>query len=112
MVKITPIGGKTNGGGYGTTSILTEYNTTIYYESDNKTEFQIDNIKYINISTYYSNAWSIFINSILKNKLAESEFFIDVQTDNMVNIQFNITGITLKYKIVEIYAQIGPGWVE
>ena len=111
MVKITPIGGKTNGGGYGTTSILTEYNTTIY-DYENNTELQIDNVTNINIYTYYSNAWSIFINSILKNKFAESEFFINTQTNNMVNIQFINTGITLKYKIVEIYAQIGPGWVE
>jgi len=111
MVKITPIGGKTNGGGYGTTSILTEYNTTIY-DYENNTEFQIDNVTNINIYTDYSNAWNIFFNSILKNKLAESEFFISTPTDNMVNIHFNNTGITLKYKIVEIYAQIGPGWVE
>ena len=107
MVDIIPVGGKTNGGGYGTTSILTEYKNTSYNDSINKTDFVIDNVYYIDISTNYYNAWDIYINSILKNKIDE----FSIVPGNDLSIYFD-TPITIKYKIVEIYAQIGPGWVE
>jgi len=62
MVNITPVGGKTNGGGYGTTSILTEYYNTI---PDLVNYIEISNVKNITINTSYPNAWSLFMNWIL-----------------------------------------------
>lgn len=108
MVNITPIGGKSNGGGFGTTSILTQYNTT-NDGKDTKTEITIKDVKYINISTYYYNAWNLSMNSTLKNKI-DDKFSIN-SGENWVNITFT-PPVTLIYKIVEIYAQIGPGWIE
>jgi hypothetical protein len=110
LVNITPVGGKTNGGGYGTTSILTEYNNTL---PDRKNYSEIHNVSNIIISTSYPNAWKLFLEWTL------NEHNVDVNKDDSgivdkgVKITFKYPDkITLQYKIVEIYAQIGPGWVE
>jgi hypothetical protein len=110
MVNITPVGGKTNGGGYGTTSILTEYNNTL---PDRKNYSEIHNVSNIIISTSYPNAWKLFLEwSLNENNVNFTKAEI---VDKGVKITFTNLDeieITLKYKIVEIYAQIGPGWVE
>jgi len=110
MINITPVGGKTNGGGYGTTSILTEYNNTL---PDRKNYSEIHNVTNIIISTSYPNAWKIFLEwSLNENNVNFTKAESGI-VDKGVKITFtNPDEITLKYKIVEIYAQIGPGWVE
>jgi len=111
MININPVGGKTNGGGYGTTSILTEYHNTI---PDSENYIEIPDVENIIITTSYPNAWELFIRwSLDKNAVNYSSSFV---SDNMLIINFNSDSFgnkpTVKYKIVEIYAQIGPGWIE
>lgn len=110
MVDILPVGGKINGGGYGTTSILTEYHDT----NPGPTNYtEIHNVSNIIISTSYPNAWKLFMEWSLNkynvdfNKSESGIFNKDVK------ITFtNPDNITVKYQKVGIYAQIGPGWVE
>jgi len=105
MVNIIPVGGKTNGGGYGTTSILTEYHNTTPSSTDYNWTYDVTKIT---INTSYTNAWELFIRGLLdKNKIDYTYSTIGKE----VKINFNNT-ITVKYKIVNINAQIGPGWVE
>jgi len=110
LVNITPVGGKTNGGGYGTTSILTEYNNTL---PDRKNYTEIHNVSNIIISTSYPNAWKLFLEWSLNEHNVDINEHDSGIVDKGVKITFSYPDkITLKYKIVEIYAQIGPGWVE
>ena len=100
MVNIVPVGGKTNGGGYGTTSILTEYKNSSYYE--------IPIVNNITINTTYPNAWELFFRGLLDKNNVNYTYF---NNGNEVKINFT-DSIAAEYKIVNINAQIGPGWVE
>ena len=108
LVNITPVGGKvSSGSGYGTTSILTEFH-------DSTSLNTIINVTFINITTTYTNSWYLFMNWTLKNLLTyggSQQYTIDI-VDNTVIIQFINILPTIKYKIVEIIGQIGPGWIE
>ncbi|MGF3554909.1 MAG: hypothetical protein ACQXXF_06535, partial [Thermoplasmatota archaeon] len=76
-----------------------------------------NNIHNITIATNYSNAWFFFISSSLKAAgLNPVGFPTQYNLTNMgqflkLDFQSTLT-VNLNFKIVEILAQIGPGWIE
>jgi hypothetical protein len=114
LVKITEQGDKTSTNGYTTSAIQVklldvDYNT-------------IDDVEQIKIITNYKESWYVFFKSILESPYASDElkdnyiFNPDPPVGNEIIIDFTDPLITdkpdLNLKIVEIGAQLGPGWVE
>ena len=105
IVNITGVGGRTSAGGYGTYPIRTEFassNTVV-----------MNNVDSITIATNYPNAWHVAFNSTLIKSAGltyDSDFSI-TDTNGEVTITFNgVVNLTLK--VIEIDAQIAPGWIE
>ncbi len=66
------------------------------------------------MDTNYQNAWSMFINSSFSEKGLNggSDFWITT-TDSGIKIEFaSALDVDITLKIVNILAQIGPGWIE
>jgi len=105
IINISSVGGKIASGGYDTIAVQTEYNNSFALVS-------YSNVKYLNISTSYANAWEIFMNSTLKknNLVYGTDFSID--NNKHVDVTFISSYPTIGLKIIEILTQIGPGWVE
>ncbi|VVB61783.1 Uncharacterised protein [uncultured archaeon] len=107
VVNISSVGKKTIAGGIGTYPIQTEF----YDISINTTYTNVD---YITITTPHSNAWSDFINRSLKEAdLKYNTQFILTNTGQALKVKF-LPSITVEaiFKIIDIRAQIGPGWAE
>ena len=102
IADINGIGGKTTGSGYGTTAIQTEY--TGFFNVD------MQDISQITINTSYPNAWSIYLDWVLKKVLSYTDYMISINTDGLSIQFFNSPDVDLK--IVNINAQIGAGWIE
>lgn len=113
LTNITTIGNKDKSvHGYGSTPIQTEFIKS--YKID-----EILNVKYINISTNYIYAWSTFLNSTLlkadlNSDLNNPNYEINLDTFNSKVIIkfFDNTKVKLKTNVIEIGAQIAPGWIE
>ena len=113
LVDISGVGGKISGSGYGTSPIQTEFlSSDAHYISD---------VSSITITTSYPTAWYVFINSTLSplEKEEPGQDFFDIYIDgNKVIVNFTkpgggLSGVDLSpLKIINIGAQIGPGWVE
>jgi hypothetical protein len=105
IVNILGVGGRTSAGGYGTYPIRTELassNTVV-----------MNNVNSITIATNYPNAWHLAFNSTLIKSagLIYDTDFSAADTNGEVTITFNgVVNLTLK--VVEIDAQIAPGWIE
>ena len=101
VVNISSVGNKNIASGYGTYPIQTEFHNI---SIENKIFKDVSNI---NITTPFSDAWIAFINHQLKNTSLEYTedglIFPSLSNPPIVNIILNI---------IEIRAQIGPGWVE
>lgn len=112
LINITGVGNKTAYGGYDSIAIQTEY-----YNCTKNEDIDIPNIEYINITTTYANSWSNFINSSLKKELNyyenEDGDFEIIPINDGFSIKF-IKPIKVEVDLIfkNIYAQIGPGWVE
>ncbi len=106
LVNITGIGGKTYAAGYGTYPIQTEFS--------GNDSFGFENINSIVIMTDYINSWTLFCkNSLFRNKLVLSEDYSLDEVDGGIRINFfDPSNIDLYVDLVNIDAQIGPGWIE
>jgi hypothetical protein len=108
MTKITKVGGKGSISGYGTYPILTEY-------SSNESSVILD-VSTLTIYTKYPNAWSLFINGSFINGGLEyhTDYTIDrSDSEGKVNVIFTASiPVRLNLQIIDIAAQIAPGWVE
>ena len=96
------VGGKNTGGGYGTTAIQTEC-----IGFDNQI---IPDVSQISIETYYTNAWKIYFDWILKSVLDSSDYLTTINGNEIIIQFFNSPGLDLT--IANINAQIGAGWIE
>jgi hypothetical protein len=118
VVNISCVGNKTIASGFGTYPIQTEFHKI----SRNITFY---NVSSINISSPFSNAWFIFVNNSLIRAGLNSEGlgydqFTLTKTAQAVQLDFpclysdpnDCLAINIIFKIIEIQAQIGPGWVE
>lgn len=113
VVNISGIPQKMMAAGFGTYPIQTEFreiSTSINYT-------QVENIT---IDTRFSNAWSVLLNNSLSaaglNWAGYGTQFLLSDTGQAASLEFLSGGgapeVTLNFKIIEIRAQIGPGWVE
>ncbi|VVB60677.1 Uncharacterised protein [uncultured archaeon] len=109
VVNITSIGEKTIASGFGTYPIQTEfYNTT---------NFTFADVTSMTITTPFSNAWYFFIrSSFIGAGINENDFHLpppigqDLVLDGFSSSDFSSVRVILK--IINIRAQIGPGWVQ
>jgi len=114
LINISGVGGKLSGSGYGTTAIQTEY-------SGLQTEQIFEGVRSIEIISKYSYSWYIYMNWTLENQglvpgVLGGDFYIAPDHDNnRIIIDFfsnNLDGYpTIDLSILEILAQIGPGWI-
>ncbi len=120
LVNITTINNKNNSmAGYGPTSIQTEYVKDSYNEKP-----AIDNVKYINITTDYTQGWYSYLNSTLrKNGLNDPKFYendykgdyeILIKGDTVVLhfLEKSPFSVDIKINYIEIEAQIAQGVFE
>ena len=102
IINISSLEGKKVAGGYGTYSLHTEY-----LDSANYT---LDDIRFINITTNYKNAWREFLNStdlnysLLTYQIKDTSYGISVEFSGVLG--------SLKMKVSDISVQIAPGWIE
>ena len=66
------------------------------------------------IATPFSNAWLVFINHTLMNAGLNKNgnpHYLLTDTGQVVKLHFQ-SKVNIFFKIIEIQAQIGPGWIE
>jgi hypothetical protein len=113
VVNISSVGQKTIAAGFGISGIQTEFHKI----SMNKTFTQVRNIT---LTTSYSNAWRVFLNrSLIQADLNSDGYGYDFYlegTGQNVTINFvtpmSSLEVNVFFKIIDIEAQIGPGWIE
>jgi hypothetical protein len=111
VVNISGVMQKTTAAGFGSYPIQTEFRNI-------STNIIFTDVRNITITTPYSNAWLVFINSSLMgadlNYAGYGTQFLLTDTGQAVMLEFLSNGLTVNliFKIIEIRAQIGPGWVE
>jgi hypothetical protein len=105
VVNISSVGQKTIASGFGTYPIQTEF----YQVAHNATFTDVRNIT---IWTPLSNAWAMFFNSVLSTSLNENDYDLTVTGQTVTIDDFSSMTVNVFFKIIDIRAQIGPGWVE
>ena len=115
VVNISSIGEKNMMSGFGTAPIQTEFVGI-------STNITFSDVEYLTITTSFSNAWNSFINhSLLEaglNKEGYPPQYHLTETEQAATVHFlsDLSGfyptVSIIFKIIEIQAQIGPGWVE
>jgi len=97
IVNISSVGQKTIASGFGTYPIQTEF-----YSAHN---YNFTGVNNITITTPLSNAWYVFMDSLLDNQYALNDTGYSLTITPALPIMLSV-------KIIDIRAQIGPGWVE
>jgi hypothetical protein len=113
VVNISGVMQKTTAAGFGTYPIQTEFR-------DISTDTIFTDVRNITISTKYSNAWFLLLNSSLMganlNYAGYGTQFLLTDTGSAVQMVFLSNGlaptVNILFRLIEIRAQIGPGWVE
>jgi hypothetical protein len=113
VVNISSFGQKTIAGGFGTYPIHTEF-------LDISTNIIFTNVSNVTITTPLSNAWLVFINrSLIEKNLNHEGYgsqFLLTDTGQALKVDFPSSGVSpsvnIIFKIINIRAQIGPGWAE
>ena len=108
MVNVTTIGGKSYAAGYGTVPIQTEYLALAVNQT-------IETVANINITSTYTNSWRDFLESALRGSgLPDTSFTLTEEPGEWLLIDFTTTGLTVntQARVIQIGAQIGPGWVD
>lgn len=106
IIDIKTIGDKRSIGGYGTYPIQTEYSTSNPSPIKN-----IGNVNSIKITTNYSNSWRNFISKTLINSVLKDNFNININK-NEIEVEFIDYFPKVNLQLVNISAQIAPGWIE
>jgi len=102
LVNILGVDGKRSLSGFGTYGVYTEFIKNDYYE--------ILNVSHIIIETNYQNAWRTVLNSY-SLKYSGLEYVIQ-DTDKGLVVEFKYPYGNLFLKIVDISAQLSPGWIK
>lgn len=116
VVNISSIGSKTIASGYGICGVQTEF-------SDISTNINFTGVGNITIATPFSQAWFVYIDRELKgaglNSAAHPDQYILTDMGGALKLYFQTSEfsefyptVNLIFKITEIQAQIGPGWIE
>lgn len=113
IIKLTTIAKKGSVSGYGIYPIQTEYLGPEEL-SENKTK----NIKQIVIDTEYVTAWHSFLNGTLINAGLKyygngpNNYSISTSDEKVIVEFYGPITVDLNLKVIEIGAQIAPGWIE
>ena len=111
ITNVSTVGGKSSMAGYGTYPIQTEfseYNDTIPV---------LQNVSTITIGTEYQNAWHRLVNGTLRNQGLNyngygTDYLIALN-ESGITVEFtNSTTVNLDIKLIQIDAQVAPGWIE
>jgi hypothetical protein len=108
IINVSTIGDKREIGGYGTYPIQTEFS----YATPSRC---IYNLKSLTIETQYQSAWYAFLRNTLVNAGLVSGSDFDITQDaTSITVSFidPVEGVNLNVYVVEIAAQISPGWIE
>jgi hypothetical protein len=105
VVNISSVGHKTIASGFGTYPIQTEFSKV----SSNVT---FSNVRDITLETPLSNAWFVFLDSLLKTSVNENDYDLTDTGQALILDDFSSLTVNVSFKIIDIRAQIGPGWVE
>ncbi len=116
VVNISCIGSKSIAAGYGICGVQTEFS----YISTNINFTDVGNIT---IATPFSHAWFVFIDRALTgaglNSVAHPDQYILTDMGGALKLYFQSSDyyefyptVNLIFKITEIQAQVGPGWIE
>jgi hypothetical protein len=104
-VNISSIGQKTIASGFGTYPIQTEFSNI----SNNIT---LTDVREMTFTTPRSNAWSFFINQSLNAADPNLDSILS-DSGQAVTLDFSsLSQVNIILKIIDIHAQIGPGWVQ
>jgi hypothetical protein len=105
VVNISSIGQKTIASGFGTYPIQTEFSNISY-------DVTFTNVSTMTFTTPLSNAWFVFISQSLR---AADPYLDNVLSDTGSSVRLDFSSLSkanVIVKIIDINAQIGPGWVE
>jgi len=114
VVNISGAEQKNIAAGSGVCAIQTKFNEISMIKNFTK-------VSSITINTPYSNAWYVFINRSLMNARLNyagygTQFYLNETQGESVKIDFKFSilldQVNINFKIIDIQAQIGPGWVE
>jgi len=102
LVDISGVDGKKSVSGYGTYAVYTEFLNSESYE--------VINVTSITITTNYPNAWrTLFNGSTLKYS---GLTYVIKDTDSGVTVEFDEESLgNLFLKVIDISAQLAPGWI-
>ena len=111
LTNLKASGEKKSVSGFGTYPIQTNFSRS--------TIVNITGVETFEIVTNYPNAWASFLNStLIKQDLdygSGNDFWID-KTSSKVTLNFNSPpgspNVDIYLEVVDIYAQIAPGWIE
>jgi len=108
ITNISTVARKNSISGYGTYPIQTEF-------SNNNT-LLIQNVSNIIIGTHYQNAWHRFIDGTLQNQGLNYNGYGTNYTitlnESGITVGFTNTTVNLDIKLIQIDAQVAPGWIE
>jgi hypothetical protein len=116
VVNISSVGQKTIAGGFGTYPIQTEFRNI-------STNITFTDVRNMTIVTPFSNAWFVFLNRTLKGAGLNpgdpddpySPEFLLIDTGAAIKLDFpsfTTSTVNIIFKIINIRAQIGPGWAD
>ena len=105
VVNISSVGQKTIASGFGTYPIQ-----TVFHKISTNATFT--DVRDITITTPLSNSWYGFTDSLLKNALNENQYDLTDTGQSLTLDDFTSLTVNMFFKIIDIQAQIGPGWVE
>lgn len=114
IFRISELGDKTSAGGYGTYPIQTRF-------VDSK-GYNYKDVKSIKIETSYQNAWNLFLKDVLMSNSLDVDFGFEAHVTSYpdqgtVVVTFtddpgnNVFLPDLDVKLIDIAAQISPGWI-
>ncbi|KYK22637.1 hypothetical protein AYK25_02440 [Thermoplasmatales archaeon SM1-50] len=111
VVNISTVGQKIIASGYGTYPIQTEFH-------DVTLDINFTKVRTLTITTSTSNAWSVFLNYTmiqagLNQNGSRTDYFFE-NTGQSLTIDFSLSSrnVNVFFRMIDIQAQIGPGWIE
>jgi len=102
VVNISGADGKRSVSGYGTYAVYTEFLNSESYE--------VINVTSIAVATNYPNAWRTVFNS--SNLKYSGLTYAINDTDTGVTVEFEGSMGNLFLKVIDVSAQVAPGWIE
>jgi len=115
LFRVSELGDKTSAGGYGTYPIQTKF--------VDSSEYSYKDVESITIETSYQNAWKLFLEDVLMSNMLDADLDFDstvtvTPDQDQVTVAFtddpanNVFLPDLNIKLIDIGAQISPGWIE